>query len=204
MNSVFPSFGSMWRANRLASLLAGLVVGSIVLGGCSAQMPDLTQFKLPSTRQFLPSNVDTYVSPTTTKSLAPVGPTDMVDGQGYCAGTAPPADAGQGSEAGAAAATPAAAPPASQGAVGLDMTECEVVRALGQPQSVNLGANQRGERQVTMVFFAGERSGTYLFTSGRLSSLERGPEPPPPPKPERAAKKKPAAKKSPAPKPPPA
>jgi hypothetical protein len=54
-----------------------------------------------------------------------------------------------------------------------------------------------------MVFFAGERSGSYQFTSGRLSSLERGPEPPPPPKPERV-KKKPVAKKPPAPKPPPA
>jgi hypothetical protein len=195
MNSVFASFGSMWRA--------GLVAGLIALGGCSSQMPDLTQFKLPNSRSFLPSNVDTYVSPTTSRSLAPVGPTDLVDAQGFCAGTAPPAETAQGSDAGAAAPTPAAAP-AVPGAVGLDMTECEVVRALGPPQSVNFGANDRGERRVTMVFFAGERSGSYQFTSGRLTSLERGPEPPPPPKPERAAKKKPAAKKPATPKPPPA
>jgi hypothetical protein len=89
------------------------------------------------------------------------------------------------------------------GAVGLDMTECEVVRALGQPQSVNFGANDRGERKVTMVFFAGDRSGSYLFTAGRLTSLERGPEPPPPPKPERPVKKKPVAKKPPTAAPPP-
>jgi hypothetical protein len=177
---------------------------TIVLAGCSAQMPDLTQFKLPSTRTFLPSNVDTYVPPTSVANRAPAGPADLVDAQGMCAGmAAPPAEAAQGSDAGAAAPAPAAAAPAVPGAVGLDMTECEVVRALGPPQSVNIGANERGERKVTMVFFAGERSGSYQFTSGRLSSLERGPEPPPPPKPERV-KKKPVAKKPPAPKPPPA
>lgn len=197
MNSVSLWFGSTWRTGLLASLLAG----SVALGGCSSQMPDLTQFKLPSTRTFLPSNVDTYVAPTTAmRSAGPVGPADLVDAQGVCAGMAPPAEAAQGSDAGAAAPAPGAAP----GAVGLDMTECEVVRALGPPQSVNLGANERGERKVTMVFFAGERSGSYLFTSGRLTSLERGPEPPPPPKPERAVKKKPAAKKPATPKPPPA
>jgi hypothetical protein len=187
-----------WRAG----LLAGTV--TIALAGCSAQMPDLTQFKVPNARSFMPSNVDTYVAPTNTKATAPVGPTDLVDAQGVCAGMAPPpaADAAQGSDAGAAA--PAAAAPAVPGAVGLDMTECEVVRALGPPQSVNFGTNERGERKVSMVFFAGERSGAYQFTSGRLTSLERGPEPPPPPKPERAAKKKPVAKKPPAPKPPPA
>ena len=196
MNPVLLWFGKVWRA--------GLLAGMIPLAACSSQMPDLTQFKLPSARTFLPSNVDTYVAPTTsTKSTGPIGPADLVDAQGLCAGmAAPPAEAAQGSDAGAPA--PTVAPPAVPGAVGLDMTECEVVHALGQPQSVNFGTNERGERKVTMVFFAGERSGSYQFTSGRLSTLERGPEPPAPPKPEKPTKKKPVAKKPAAPKPPPA
>ena len=198
MNSVLLWFGKVWRA--------GLLAGMIPLAACSSQMPDFTQFKLPTTRTFLPSNVDTYVAPTTSnKSLAPVGPADLVDAQGLCAGMAPPpGEAAQGSDVGAAAPAPTVAPPAVPGAVGLEMTECEVVRALGQPQSVNFGTNERGERKVTMVFFAGERSGSYQFTSGRLTTLERGPEPPPPPKPEKPVKKKPVAKKPQAPKPPPA
>jgi hypothetical protein len=73
------------------------------------------------------------------------------------------------------------------------MSECEVVRAAGQPQTVNIGTNDRGDRRVVMTYANSERAGTYEFVSGRLTSLERGPEPPPPPKPEKPAKKKPAS-----------
>jgi hypothetical protein len=81
------------------------------------------------------------------------------------------------------------------GTVGLDMTECEVVRTIGPPQSVNIGAGEHGGRQVTMIYMGNERAGTYVFRNGRLSSLERGPEPPPPPPQEPKKKKKPVAKK---------
>jgi hypothetical protein len=83
------------------------------------------------------------------------------------------------------------------------MSECEVVRTLGRPQSVNISAGEHGERQVTMIYMGNERAGTYVFRSGRLTSLERGPQPPPPPEPK---KKKPVAKKkrAPAPQQPPA
>jgi hypothetical protein len=99
------------------------------------------------------------------------------------------AEVASGSDAAAAAAP---APPAAPGAVGLDMSECEVVRAAGQPQAVNIGTNDRGDRRVVMTYANSERAGTYEFVSGRLTSLERGPEPPPP-KPEKPAKKKPAS-----------
>jgi hypothetical protein len=178
------------KISRAAMLAAGVAA----LGACSSAVPDFSQFKLPSTRQFLPSNSDTYVPPPSAKALRPVEPADLVDGQGACAGTAvAAAETAQSSDAGGAPA-PAAAP-AAPGPVSLSMTECEVVRALGQPQSLNLANNDRGERKVTMTFIGSERGGVYEFVSGRLVSLERGPEPPAPPKPEKPAKKKAAAKR---------
>jgi len=182
----------------------GMLAGAVALAGCSAQLPDVTQFKLPQPRNFLPSNSGTYVPPASATAFKPVAPTDLVDGQGLCAGMAPAPAAPQGSDAGAPVAAPAApAAPAVPGAVGLDMTECDVVRALGPPQSVNISSNERGDRKAVMTYMGNERSGTYEFVAGRLTALERGPEPPPPPKPAKPARKKPAtatkdAKKSPA------
>ncbi len=182
---------------------SGMLAGAVALAGCASELPDVTQFKLPQPRNFLPSNSGTYVPAASARAVKPVGPADLVDGQGLCAGMAPAPAAPQGSDAGAPAAAPAApAAPAVPGAVGLDMTECEVVHALGPPQSVNIGSNERGDRKVVMTYMGSERSGAYEFIAGRLSALERGPEPPPPPKPAKPAKKKPAtatkdAKKSP-------
>lgn len=191
MRRLSTGISRLWpaRAVPFAALIA--------LAGCSSQMPDFSQFKLPSPRTFMPSNVDTYVPPTSVSASRPVGPGDLVDAQGMCAGMAAPArETAQASDAGSGAAPP----PAVLGSVGLDMSECEVVRQIGSPQSVNVGANERGERKVTMVYMGSERAGTYEFVSGRLVSLERGPEPPPQPKPAKPTRKKPAsAKKKPTP-----
>jgi len=101
------------------------------------------------------------------------------------------AEVAAGSDAGGAAAPP---PPAVPGTVGLDMTECEVVRAAGQPQRVDVGSNERGDRRVVLTYANNERAGTYEFVAGRLTALERGPEPP---QPEKPVKKKPASAKQP-------
>lgn len=178
--------------NRMARAGLPLAVTG-VLAACSyTSMPDVTQVKLPTARTLMPSNVDTYVPPVSVRALKPVGPGDLVDAQGFCAAAAPaPAPAAQGSEVGAAPVAPPVGP-AVPGPVGLEMTECEVVAAIGPPQSVNLASDDRGARKVTMIFMGNERAGTYEFIGGRLKSLERGPEPPaPPPDP----KKKPAAAK---------
>ena len=169
---------------------AGLLAVAGALAACSASMPDLTQVKLPNTRTLMPQNVDTYVPPVSSRALKPVGPGDLVDAQGMCAGAAPApaAVAEQGSET--AAAAPVAGP-AIPGPVGLEMTECEVVAAIGPPQTVNIAGDERGARKVTMIFAGNDRAGTYEFVGGRLKALERGPEPPAPPQP----KKKPAAAK---------
>lgn len=160
-------------------------------------MPDVSQFRLPDVNTILPSNSQTYTAPPTAKSLRPVGPEGLVDGQGYCAGMTPPPAADAGTEGQNQSAAPAAAPVVRGGPVGLEMAECEVVRTLGPPQSVEISASPQGDRTV-MMHYRGENSADYRFVSGRLVSLERGPEPPAPPK----SAKKPAPKKKTAKKPP--
>ena len=193
---------------------AALLAGVGTLAGCTSSLPDFGQFKVPTTRSFLPENMDTYVPPASARSDRPVGPGDLVDAQGTCAAgpstvaaapAAPPpaapqpAEAELSSAANAGAGASAAPAPPVLGTVGLDMTECAVVQAIGQPQSVNISTGERGERRVTMTFMGNERAGTYVFRNGRLSSLERGPEPPPSPKAEKPKKKKPVVKKKPRP-----
>jgi hypothetical protein len=179
---------SINQMSRVALLAA---VGA--LAACTTSVPDITQFKLPTARTLMPSNVDTYVPPVSTRALKPVGPTDLVDAQGMCAALAPAPAPPAGSDAGAAPVAPPVAGPAVPGPVGLEMTECEVVAAIGPPRSVNIASDERGARKVTMIFMGNERAGTYEFIGGRLKALERGPEPPAPP--EQPKKKKPATAK---------
>ena len=76
----------------------------------------------------------------------------------------------------------------------LGHTECDVVRGIGAPASVNLSSSPRGDRVAVVTYVQGQRAGIYTFTAGRLTSIERGPEPvTPPPKAKPKAKKKPAA-----------
>ena len=176
----------VWRAALLAAAGA--------LAACTSSLPDFTQVKLPSARTVMPQNVDTYVPPVSTRALKPVGPADLVDAQGMCAGDGAAARCGGGAGIGdgRGPAAPPTAGPAVPGPVGLEMTECEVVAAVGPPRSVNIASDERGARKVTMIFMGNERAGTYEFVGGRLKALERGPEPPaPPPQP----KKKPATAK---------
>jgi hypothetical protein len=70
-----------------------------------------------------------------------------------------------------------------------------VVRGIGAPGSVNISSNG-GERVAVVTYTQGPRAGIYTFTGGRLSSVERGPEPVEQPK--VAAKKHKAKKKPPA------
>jgi hypothetical protein len=104
-----------------------------------------------------------------TRELRPVTAADLVGPQGQCA-------AGQ----------------SAQGGIALEMTECEVVGRAGQPDNVELGTTDRGERSVTLTYTGGPRPGIYRFAGGRLYAIERGEEPPPePPKPKKPAPKKP-------------
>jgi hypothetical protein len=62
------------------------------------------------------------------------------------------------------------------------MTECEVVRALGHTDRIEISTDERGQRSVTLTYLAGERPGIYRFVAGQLVSLERSDEAPAAPK----------------------
>ncbi len=118
----------------------------------------------------------------------PVTAEDLVSSEGACPGMAAagvPTDAN-------ANASPAAAP-TSTGAVALGHTECDIVRGIGAPDSVNISNNPRGERVAVINYSRGQRAGIYTFTAGRLTSVERGSESPAEPTTAKPKKKKPAA-----------
>ena len=121
----------------------------------------------------------------------PITSDDLVSAEGYCPGMAPPggpADSNALAE-GAAASPP---PPTTTGTVALGHTECDVVRGIGVPGSVDLSNNARGDRVAVINYTQGQRAGIYTFTGGRLTSIERAPGAVVQPKPAKS-KKKPAA-----------
>jgi hypothetical protein len=119
-----------------------------------------------------------------------VTPDELVSADGGCPGMA-----GPGTDANALADGAAGSPPPSTtGTVALGHTECDVVRGIGAPDSVNLSNNARGDRVAVVNYSHGQRAGIYTFTAGRLTSIERGAEPVVQPKVAKPkAKKKPAA-----------
>jgi hypothetical protein len=74
--------------------------------------------------------------------------------------------------------------------VALGHTECDVTRGIGAPDNVSLSNDPGGQRVAVLTFLKGPRAGIYTFKAGRLSSIEKAPEPVAPPKPERRVKKK--------------
>jgi hypothetical protein len=179
---------SMGSAMRVA--LPGAL--ALLAAACSST-PDVSQFRAPTLdfSSFQVRDWNAYARNQT--GVRPVGTDDLVDGSGRCAGAPPPAM----SDAGAPSAQPAIPSATSARGVGLDMTECEVVVAAGPPQRVDIASNERGERNVIMTFTSADRAGTYRFVSGRLVSLERGPEPPPTAQAEKKSAKKQAKPKQP-------
>jgi hypothetical protein len=105
----------------------------------------------------------------------PIAANDLVSADGACPGMAPP---GAPDNAQALTEGPAGAPAAPVGGtVALGHAECDVVRGIGAPDSVNLSSSPGGERVAVVTWSRGSRAGIYTFTGGRLSSVERGPEP---------------------------
>ena len=116
----------------------------------------------------------------------PVTAEDLVSADGACPGMAPPPG-----PADANAST--TAPAATGGTVALGHTECDVVRGIGAPSTVNLSSDAAGRRVAVVTWTTGPRAGIYTFTSGRLSSIEGTPEPPVVPKATKPKAKKKAA-----------
>lgn len=174
---------------------------SLWIAGCSALPTSLSQINAPkfdSSTIFVPD--PTQFAPKQEGSQ-PITPADLVDGNGMCAdmsplpAAAPPPAPAAGNPENLSAAPAAASPPAARN-VALQMSECEVVRALGRAGDIQLSANERGDRVVTMTYMTPERP-VYRFIAGRLATIERTAEPPPPEpvKKKKAPAKKPVAKR---------
>jgi hypothetical protein len=182
--------------NRHRKRLLALLLFAPVIAGCSSASDIFSSDLLSkdaewfsrSGRLFI-RNVSIETPPLTPNK--PVTSEDLVSADGLCPGMAPPSGP---ADANALTDGAAAAPTASTtGSVALGHTECDVVRGIGAPGSVNLSNNARGDRVAVINYSKGQRAGIYTFTSGRLSSIERGPEPVAPPKTAKSkAKKKPA------------
>ena len=158
-------------------LLALLLLGS-TLAGCSSASDLLSKdadWFQRSGRVFI-RNISIETPPLTpTKAVTA---DELVSADGACPGMgAPSADAN--ALADGAAGSP---PPSTTGTVALGHTECDVVRGIGAPDNVSLSNNPRGDRVAVVNYSRGARAGIYTFTAGRLTSIERGPEPVAPPR----------------------
>ncbi len=105
----------------------------------------------------------------------PVTAEDLVSADGACAGMAAAGPTAANALADGAAGAPQA--PVAGGTVALGHTECDVVRGIGAPTSVNLSNNPGGERVAVVTWASGPRAGIYTFKAGRLSEIERGADP---------------------------
>jgi hypothetical protein len=176
---------------------AGTAGLALALGACSADSK--LDFGLAAPKLNLPAKDEPQ------QRMVTAG--DLIGPDGRCAGEAVSAPQGAapqalnftaGPQAGPAAGTspqPAPVAPAAplRAGVGLGMTECDVVRAIGHTDRIDVSTNERGQRSVTLTYLQGERPGIYRFVAGRLVSIERAGEPPAPPKtkPKKPAKKQP-------------
>jgi hypothetical protein len=169
--------------------LLALLVLAPVMAGCSGGASDLLSKDadwFSRTGRVFVRSVSIETPPLTPDK--PVAPDDLVSADGGCPGMAPPGAA----DANALAAGGPA--PSTSGTVALGHTECDVVRGIGAPDNVSLSNNARGDRVAVVNYSRGQRAGIYTFTAGRLTSIERGPEPVAQPKVAKPkAKTKPAA-----------
>ncbi len=160
----------------------GLVLIAPVLTGCGAGTDFLSKdaewFSRPA-RIF--SGSDMTMQAPSFAARGPVSPSDLIGGEGGCAQVVPATPEGE-------PAQPAV--PAGGGSTALESAECDVVRALGNPDDTNISADEGGNRVAVLTYRQGSRPGIYHFTAGRLTSVERGAEPPPQKKPPRAKKRK--------------
>jgi hypothetical protein len=157
---------------KLTRVLTFLVL-ALAVSGCSGASDLLSkdnEWFSGSSRLFI-RNVSIDTPPLTPDKA--ITSDDLVSAEGGCSGMAPP---GAPADANASSAAPVAG-----SSVALGHTECDVVRGIGAPDSVNISGG--GDARVaTVTWLHGARSGIYTFTGGRLSSVEKGPDAGPPPK----------------------
>ncbi len=175
------SAGLQLKVDRNHFVVRGILavlVAAPVLGGCSGigglsdfNMKDQEWFQRPG--KIFGNRALAIETPPLTPDK-PITPDDLMSSDGGCSGGAPagPSDANALQDSGQGGVT-------SVAPVALGHTECDVIRAVGTPNSVNLSRNERGERLATATFLQGPRAGIYTFTAGRLTSIERVDQPAP-------------------------
>jgi hypothetical protein len=141
---------------------------ALALGACSTF--DTESFRAPDLSIIAPRATATLRE----TPLKPVTGEDLVDTDGRCAGVP------VGPDPNVPADRQQTDIPMIPSAIALDMTECDVVKRAGHPEKVDFGTNERNERTVTLTYLKGARPGIYRFAAGRLTSIERAPEPPAP------------------------
>ncbi len=150
-----------------------------MMGGCGTSLSD---YSLKDQEWFSrPGKMFNRSVSIETPPLSPsavVSPADLIGADGTCAGVAP-------SEANALAG----GQPTPTGSVALGHTECDVARAAGTPDNVNISANERGDRSVVLTYTRGPRPGIYRFTAGRLADVQAA-APEAPVRPAKPSKKK--------------
>jgi len=182
-----PQAWRIWQTNTAAAALA------LALAACSADLGLFSKGDPKVDATFAPNQ-----APKSGAKQRVVRADDLIDANGACPGGAAPSQAlnfTPGPQAGPATSNApppdanAAAPPVRTG-VALGMTECEVVRAIGHTDRIEISANENGQRSVTLTYLQGARPGIYRFVAGQLVSLERVDEPPPAAKPVKPKPKK--------------
>jgi hypothetical protein len=155
---------------RPAAVALPLVVLGVVLAACSGA--DLSQVSLPKVDSSILVTPNFNEFQKREQAQGPIGPQDLVDASGRCpaAASAQGPDVASGGQGGAGSA-PAAQ--LSGRPIVLKMSECDLVGAAGAPQDIQIGANERGDRAVTLEYKAGVHAGIYRFVSGRLVYVER-------------------------------
>jgi len=139
-----------------------LLVVAPILGGCGASLSDYSLkdqewFSRPAKIFNRAVSIETPpLSPT-----APVSPTDLISAGGACAGVTP-----------SDVHAPAEGQPTPTGSVALGHTECDVARAAGTPDNVNLSTDERGDRVAVLTYTHGPRPGIYRFIAGRLTDVQ--------------------------------
>jgi hypothetical protein len=178
--------------------LLALVMLAPLLAGCSgASMSDMFSSDLMSRdadwfKRTGRLSIESIQAPPLTPDK-PITSEDLVNPEGMCSGMTPPPGPAEANASAVAAA--AVTPQPVTGTVALGHTECDLVRAVGVPNNVNISKNERGDRQAVVTYNQGPRPGIYTFNAGRLTSIEGVEAPPPAPKPKASkakAKKKPA------------
>ena len=148
------------------SIFLLVLMPAAMLGGCGGSMDSFTDVRFFPNAGNMFSSRDWGRAPTAAEiSLtAKTTPEDYIDANGACVSV--PAATTETTAPGSSAA------PLSSGGVGLNMTECQVVQRAGQPNSVDIGA-ENNARKVVLTYAGGTWPGIYTFVEGRLKVIDR-------------------------------